>query len=186
MKMEKHDLQIDSSSCDLRALHAWCTIVMMLSLIHSKRPDKDSNQALISRELKDKLWLVDALAAICIRRNEIIATVAKPDGLGNVQVIASACFIHTRRLLIISHQSSGNFLQRFLGLFIAQNPCPTTNATVSLDSTVSLDPPLSPASAVPVAGTSFLVDPETSAPQHLKDCASSADKLLQAFLTYEW
>ena len=145
------------------ALHAFRTIVTMLSLIHSKGEGNDSSLFWMCNDLKDELRLVDALAAICARKNEVVAIVAKHDGFGNIDAIGSVNLLHTKR-----PQSAGVISDPFVA--------PSQNPISALPS-----PPV-----VPVADKSVLVDPEISVPQQLKDCASSGGTLLQAFLTHEW
>ncbi len=174
--MQGHHQQTDChtpESDSTRALQAFRTIVTLLSLIQSER--KDEKQNTHNAEVKKELQLLDALAGVAIRKNDVVAVVARPDGSGNLQVIASVTHsIRTRERLTAPQQSSGCF--QYLWFWLARNARSILGATQL--STAASPPPLPSATPNPV-------DPESSVPQHLKDCASSED-LLRVFLTHEW
>ena len=176
---------------DQTALLAWRTIVTLLSLVHSnlKRDDTPKSKQNITRELKEELRLSDALAALCVRRNEVVAVVAKPDGSGNVRVIVSASFAPAKRPLNLSQSRSlPSKIWAFVGGFwLAQNPRANGPTTPSAMHSEVLPDPLSMPDSPDLP---TLVDPEINVPQHLKVCISTdpsmANKLLEAFLIHEW
>jgi len=165
----------DSSESDrTRALHALRTIVTMLSLIQSER--KDEKQDVLSSEMKKELQILDAFAAVAVRKNDVVAVAANPDGSGNFEVIASVHFIRPRERLTAPQQSPVANLRRLLSLYMARNPRKPALETAKQSSTNSA------ASPNPVPN---LVDPELSVPQFLKD-SLSGEHLLEVFLTRVW
>jgi hypothetical protein len=149
--------------------------VTLLSLIQSER--KDEKRDTHNAEMKKELQLLDALAGVAVRKNDVVAVVARPDGSGNLQVIASVTHsIRTRERLTAPQQSSGCF--QYLWFWLARNARSTLGAPQSSTNSAASPPPLPSATPNPV-------NPESSVPQHLKDCAGSED-LLRVFLTHEW
>lgn len=157
----KESKESNASSLDPKteAIHAFRTITTMLSLIQSTRGPAGNQENLVDSQLQ----LLDALAALLVRNNGVIAVTAMPyDDSGKVEVLAS--YTGNRESLITPQPQSAspimNILRNFL---VSQNP---------RDSTVNLKKP-------------EVVDPQTLIPGHFKDILDSK-LLFEAFLTDIW
>ncbi len=63
----------------------------MLSLIQLDRQKENFALAPIPADKKTELQLLDVIATLAVRRNDVVAAVGKLDGLGNVQ---GRCICH--------------------------------------------------------------------------------------------
>ena len=139
------------------ALYAFRTIATMLSFIQSTRDTADKRPKYNS-EKKRLLKLLDAMAAVLIRNNGVIAVTARPyDGSGRVEALASCTMGNGEP----STNSTGKFTNILRNIFISQNP---------RDLTVKQEE---------------VVDPEMSVPNYLKKI-SDPTVLLSTFLTRMW
>jgi hypothetical protein len=151
------------------AIYAFRTITTMLSLIHSTRIDTTRNQSNVASHEKQRLQVLDALAAVLIRNNGVVAVTARGgshdnlDDSGKVEVLAS--FLG----------NAGNSLTHFISqpalpfgflrnIFISQNP---RNSSVK-------------------QGSGVVVDPETSESVVSLKRISKPTELLNTFLTDIW
>lgn len=148
------------------ALYAFRTISTMLSLIQatrgrsaaSKRPKKVYN-----RDEKRILQLLDAFAALLVRKNGVFAVTAIQYGSGKVEVLASYLGHSKEESLTISQPKfSGQFMNILRSLFISQNP---------RDSTIKEE---------------TLGNPEASIPIDFKSLLANPSNLLASFLTSLW
>jgi hypothetical protein len=144
------------------ALHAFRTITTMLSLIQSARGTAGNRPKFSSQE-KRQLQLLDALAAVLVRNNGVIAVTARSydsDDSGKVEVLAT--YLGNGESLTISQSLfTGQFINIIRNVFISQNP-----RDLSIKQR-------------------DVVDPKTSVPDYLKE-TSDPTKLLNNFLTYTW
>ena len=101
---------------DLKPFQAFRTITMMLSLIQTGMDISDIrfNPTQQDRELGQELKILDALAAVCVRNNEIVAVVAaQPDeGSDVTQVIASVTHLNGRKANVNVPQSASSWIDR--------------------------------------------------------------------------
>jgi len=162
-KTTKELKEIEKSKTE--ALQAFRTIITMLSLIQSTKHKVDRNRPKSRSESEEStqlLQLLDAFAAVLVRKDGVIAVTARPyvDGSGKVEVLAS--YSGKRESLTISQpRSPVHFLRN---VFISQNP---------RDPTVKRQP--------------TVVDPETLVPDYLKKIPKLKPSiLLNTFLNRIW
>jgi hypothetical protein len=124
-------------SAKTEALYAFRTITTMLSLIQSTKGTAGNRPKFGANE-KQLLQLLDALAAVLVRNNGVIAVTARPyDGSGKVEVLTS--HLGNGESLTISQP-----FQFLRNVFISQNP------------------------RDPTVKQQEVVDPETSVPSNFK------------------
>jgi hypothetical protein len=162
---------------------AFRTIVTMLSLIQSERADESLGLDSPPPAVKQQLELLNSFAHLGNRNNDVVAVAAKPDGLGNLQVIASFHSIRSRERLIGPQQPPAAGFFSFISS-TWNSLCFSRNARAQVSSS-SAESPTAPQTSLPLPTSPTLVDPETSIPQHLKDCHDSS-ALLESFLVHEW
>jgi hypothetical protein len=153
-------------------LHAFRTITLMLSLIHSKRITKRKIQS--TPELKKELKPLDALAAIAIRQHGIAAaTIAmRNDTLGTLQVLASSDSPSTGSGPTIPQTSSPTSkIHEWFKLIFLLALNPRNDRAINHGQEASGQSPK-------------IVDPDTEIPENLKFCEES--DLLKTYLTDVW
>ena len=174
------DSQEFEESDKIQALLAFRTIITMLSLIQSERDTENGVAKQVSSQEKRDLRILDALAAISVRRNDVVAVAAQHDKSGNVQVILSVHFVQagltiTRKPNPSIGPTAFEKLWRFL---VARNPRAMKPSLAAASTATNSAASPSPIITEPL-------DPESSVPQHLKEC-DPGPKLLEAFLCSEW
>jgi hypothetical protein len=163
--LNKHRKKDSEEAIKTEALHAFRTIVMMLSLIQSKRVS-NGNPDVISPKSKEELAILDALACVCVRRNEVVAALSTKHATADrdIQVLLSVFF--NKESLTVSQQtpqSSNQVMGNVKSFFVTHNPRKTTTDKHAI-----------------------IVHPEIEVPKHLTDCASNGDRLLTTYLIREW
>jgi hypothetical protein len=186
-------------------LHAFRTITLMLSLIHStKRITNTSTES--NPDLRKELKPLDALAAIAIRQHGIAATIAmRNETSGTLEVLTSSDLSssnlprptsgtlevltssdspssHLPRPTLPQPSSSASKLAKLYTFLLTLNPRndgkprSTTKGRKEPDLLNDKDPQSST--------TAKIVDPDTEIPESLKDCKES--DLLKTYLTDVW
>ena len=145
------------------AIHAFRIITTMLAYINSTRGTADNRPRKNNKigNQKELLRLLDALAAVLIRVDGVIAVTARPyhDGSGKVEVLAS--YLDSGKSLTISQpRPNGDLLNTIRNILISQNPRSS-----------SVEKPV--------------VNSDASVPNSFKKITDPS-KLLYAFLFREW
>jgi hypothetical protein len=143
---------------------------MMLSLIQTGMDISDIrfDPTQQDHELGQELKILDALAAVCVRKNEIVAVVAaQPDeGSDVTQVIASVTHLNGRKANLTVPQSASSWIDRLWSFLVTPNPRrDETEDSLSL-----------------ARSTPTIIDPEDQVPVDYKECDTSY-MLLKSFLS---
>jgi hypothetical protein len=171
IKTNPKRLPTQSSKSDLEPFHAFRTITTMLSLIPTgtNTPDPEPKPVTVPQHLAQELKLLDSLAAVLVRRDEIVAVVAEPqagteEGSKDIQVIASVT--HP------SHDHSGKaeptiaqHLSDLFSFLVSRNPR-KDDLKDQDQQMVNPDDPI-------------IIDPEDQVPDYLK--RANKEKLFQTF-----
>jgi hypothetical protein len=163
------DPNVSSLDAKTEALHAFRTITTMLSVIQSTRVTAGNEPKFASgSHVKHFLQVLDALAAVLIRNNGVVAVTACPqadsDGSGKVEVLASFLGNAEKSLTHpISQPASPGAIQFLRNIFISQNPRDLS-----------------------VKQGGEVVDPETVVPKAYRKNISKPTELLNTFLTNIW
>jgi len=162
-------LPTQSSKSDLEPFHAFRTITTMLSLIPTGTNISDPEPKPVPQHLAQELKLLDSLAAVLVRKDEIVAVVAEPhagpeEGSKDIQVIASVT--HP------SHDHSGKaeptiaqHLGNLFSFLVSRNPR-KDDLKDQDQQMVNPDDPI-------------IIDPEDQVPDYLK--RAKKEKLFQTF-----
>lgn len=174
--------------CKTQWLHAFRTITLMLSLIHSRKRNIDTNIESNSN-LRKELRPLDALAAIAIRQHGIAAAIAmRDDTSGTLEILTSSdsSSSHLPGPTIPQPSSSASTMSQFLTFLLALNPRSdggrhssrsTTKGSKESANLLNDENPRSSTNAK-------IVHPDTEIPESLKGCKES--DLLKTYLTDVW
>lgn len=161
--------QSSTGKSDLEPFHAFRTITTMLSLIPTGTNISDPQPKPVPQHLAQELKLLDSLAAVLVRRDEIVAVVAEPqagpeEGSRDIQVIVSVTHPshdHSGKAELTIAQHLGNLFS----FLVSRNPR-KDDLKGQDQQMVNPDDPI-------------IIDPEEHVPADLKH--AKKEKLFQTF-----
>ena len=171
----------DDESCKADAILAFRTITTMLALIQAPIKLTDSQEVVISQDEHRELKVLDALAAVAVRRHEIVAAMAKDYKGSQAEVLVSVNNVgpalnisqHSENPALAGRKFSSKLALRWL---IAPNPRDQDrkkNQNLKMDSLIR-----------PKDACMTFVDPNTTISEEL--FRATPEKLLDTFLQTEW
>ena len=94
---------------------AFRTITTMLSYIQRQTPSSEAKPRPTDTDQRHELKILNALATLLVRENEVVAVVAKPAShVGSIEVIASPHSIRPSVALTTSQPGLGDYFWQFL------------------------------------------------------------------------